>query len=140
MPSKRQQQAFMRQKYEALFALIQALNSGKIPDSMVECPPSRRYLTTGNIIELLDDRHLRVPKSAMLAALRDVGVHHDSNNRFNACRLHDYLPEMYSQCEEYGKAFYPNVDPVGSANNRGLTSRKSKRVMSSSDLLPFLKS
>jgi hypothetical protein len=129
MPSKRQQQAFLRQKCEALTGLIQALSNGKIPDSSVECPPSERYLTTGNIIELLDDQYLRVPKSAMLAALRDVGVHHDSNNRFTVWRLHDHLPEIHKQHAKYVRALVRNVERMGSGNNQRIPSKKPKRIV-----------
>ena len=108
MPSKRQQEVFTWQKAEALFGLIKALRDGGIPDSTDRCLPSDRYLTTGNIIGRLEDKYLRVPKKAMLEALRDIGVPHDSNNRFIAVMLHAYLDEMYNQYSEYMDSLPPS--------------------------------
>ena len=97
MPSKRQDRIFTKQKCDALEGLLNALADKRIPDSTVQCPPSERYLTTGNIIERLDYRYRHVTKRAMLEALRDVDVPHDSNNRFTAWRLHSYKGKNYGR-------------------------------------------
>ena len=95
MASERQQKIFKNQKIEALMGLISALDSGRIPYR-----PSRS-LTSGQIIELLEDKYLRVPKKAMLTVLRDAGIYHDSNNRFTTENLHLYTPELRKQRLDY---------------------------------------
>ena len=95
MASKRQQDIFKKQKIEALMGLISALDSGRIPHR------PGRSLTSGQIIELLEDEYLRVPKKAMLTALRDAGVYHDSNNRFTTENLRLFKPELRGQYLDY---------------------------------------
>ena len=104
MPSKRQEEFLRKQKYEALFALLHALMDGKIPKKTRGLPPSERYLTTGNIIERLDDQYQHITKRAMLQALLDVEVPHDDNNRFTVWRLHAYRDKMIQQLVEYDEA------------------------------------
>ena len=91
MANKRQQEIFKQQKRRALLGLLTALDNGGIPET-----PSKS-LSSGQIIELLDDEYLRVPKSAMLEALRDAGVYHDSNNRFTTRMLHAFRDELHGQ-------------------------------------------
>ena len=95
MASKLQQDIFKKRKIQALWGLISALDSGGIPYR-----PSRS-LTSGQIIALLEDEYLRVPKQAMLTALRDAGVYHDSNNRFTTENLHAFRPELRRQYFDY---------------------------------------
>ena len=95
MAGERQQKIFKQQKIKALMGLLSALDSGRIPYR-----PSRS-LTSGQIIELLEDEYLRVPKKAMLTALRDAGVYHDSNNRFTTENLHAFRPELREQYLDY---------------------------------------
>ena len=101
MARKRRDDIFIWQKSEALYGLIRALEDGRIPDTTHECPLSERYLTSGNIIALLEDEFLRLPKDAMLQALRDIKAHHCSHNRFIAVDLHDYINDMYLKYREY---------------------------------------
>ena len=99
MPSKRQQAFFRKQKAYALLGLLNGLMDKRIPDS------EGVYLTSGNIIERLDDSFQDIPKHAMLEALRDAGVYHDTNNRFTAWRLHaswEALIKQYGEYEELG--------------------------------------
>ena len=95
MASKRQQEILKQQKIRALLGLITALNDGGIPDT------PGISLSSGQIIELLDDKFLRVPKSAMLNALRDAGVYHDGNNRFTRPMLHTFKDELIDQYWHY---------------------------------------
>lgn len=95
MANERQQEILKQEKIRALRGLIFALNDGGIPDT------PGISLSSGQIIECLDDQFLRVPKSAMLNALRDAGVYHDCNNRFTRPMLHTFKDELIDQYWHY---------------------------------------
>ena len=97
MASKRQQALFRKQKAYALLGIINGIIDERIPDSQGE------HLTTGQIIEKLDDVFQDVSKYAMLEALRDAGIYHDSNNRFSPWRLHASKDALIKQYSEYGE-------------------------------------
>ena len=101
MPSKRNQENSTYQKSEALFGLIRALRHGRVPESTHETLPSDRFLSTGNIIALLEDEYQRLPTRAMREALLEVGLTHNRSYRFNIVEFHDYLEKMYEQYNVY---------------------------------------
>ena len=95
MANKHQQEILKQQKIRALLGLITALNDGGIPDT------PGVSLSSGLIIECLDDNFLSVPKKAMLEALRDAGVYHDGNNRFTRRMLHAFKERLNDQYWHY---------------------------------------
>ena len=101
MPSKRNKENSTFQKSEALYGLTRALRDGRIPESTHEAPASERFLSTGNIIALLEDKYLRLPHSAMREALLDVGLTYSGGYHFNIVEFHDYVDEMYDQYNAY---------------------------------------
>ncbi len=103
MANKAHQERFKVSKRSALLYLLCGLNEGRIPDTR------GIYLRSGQIIDLLDDTDLPIRKSAMLGALRDAGVPHDSNNRFIAWVLHAYKEELDYQFWDYAGLKRPNI-------------------------------